>query len=149
MKKIYINIISLMVAGIALTSCSDWLDVNPSDEIKEEYLFQTGDGYQTALNGIYRKMATFNLYGSNLTWGIIDAWGQAYSMKQAPTSGSGQAMHKIARLNFSNSELTPTTDNMWTAAWNTIANCNELIQQTEKADSTIFTMRKYVFFISD
>ena len=33
MKKIYINIISLMVAGIALTSCSDWLDVNPSDEI--------------------------------------------------------------------------------------------------------------------
>ena len=80
MKKIYINIISLMVAGIALTSCSDWLDVNPSDEIKEEYLFQTGDGYQTALNGIYRKMATFNLYGSNLTWGIIDAWGQAYSM---------------------------------------------------------------------
>lgn len=101
MKKIYINIISLMVAGIALTSCSDWLDVNPSDEIKEEYLFQTGDGYQTALNGIYRKMATFNLYGSNLTWGIIDAWGQAYSMKQAPTSGSGQAMHKIARLKIS------------------------------------------------
>lgn len=143
MKKIYINIISLMVAGIALTSCSDWLDVNPSDEIKEEYLFQTGDGYQTALNGIYRKMATFNLYGSNLTWGIIDAWGQAYSMKQAPTSGSGQAMHKIARLNFSNSELTPTTDNMWTAAWNTIANCNELIQQTEKADSTIFYKGNY------
>lgn len=143
MKKIYINIISLMVAGIALTSCSDWLDVNPSDEIKEEYLFQTGDGYQTALNGIYRKMATFNLYGSNLTWGIIDAWGQAYSMKQAPTSGSGQAMHKIARLNFSNSELTPTTDNMWTAAWNTIANCNELIQQTEEADSTIFYKGNY------
>ena len=50
MKKIYFNIISLMMIVISFSSCSDWLDVNPSDEIKEEYLFQTGDGFQTALN---------------------------------------------------------------------------------------------------
>ena len=138
MKKIYFNIISLMMMAISFSSCSDWLNVNPSDEIKEDYLFETGDGYQTALNGIYRKMATFDLYGSNLTWGIVDAWGQVYSMQNAPTDGAGQAMCKIAKLNFNNSELTPTTDKMWNAAWNTIANCNELIQKAESADSTIF-----------
>ena len=138
MKKYIIKFIYLTLIGMTFASCSEWLDVNPSDEIKEEYLFKTGDGYQTALNGIYRKMATFDLYGSNLTWGIIDAWGQAYSMEKAPTSGAGQAMNKIANLNFNNSELTPTTDNMWNAAWNAIANCNELIQKAETADTTIF-----------
>lgn len=126
--------------GFSLTSCSDWLDVNPQDQIKEDYLFTTGDGYQTALNGIYRQMATFNLYGSNLTWGIIDAWGQVYNMKKCPTTGAGQAMNKIATLNFTNSQLTPTTDAMWNSAWNAIANCNELIQKTQEAaaDTTIF-----------
>lgn len=113
MKKIYFNIISLMMAAISFSSCSDWLDINPSDEIKEEFLFNNGDGFQTALNGIYRQMASFSLYGSNLTWGIVDAWGQAYSLEKAPTSGAGQAMHKIAGLKFSNSQLTPTTDKMW------------------------------------
>lgn len=143
MKKIYFNIISLMMIVISFSSCSDWLDVNPSDEIKEEYLFQTGDGFQTALNGIYRKMASFSLYGSNMTWGVVDAWGQVYTMKQASTSGACQAMQKIARFNFNNSELTPTTDQMWNSAWNAIANCNELIQQTEKADTTLFYYKSY------
>ena len=143
MKKIYFNIISLMMIVISFSSCSDWLDINPSDEIKEEYLFQTGDGFQTALNGIYRKMASFSLYGSNMTWGVVDAWGQVYTMKQASTSGACQAMQKIARFNFNNSELTPTTDQMWNSAWNAIANCNELIQQTEKADTTLFYHKSY------
>lgn len=143
MKKIYFNIISLMLIAISFSSCSDWLNINPSDEIKEDYLFETGDGYQTALNGIYRKMATFDLYGSNLTWGIVDAWGQAYSMKKAPTSGGGQAMKKIANFNFTNSQLTPTTDQLWKSAWNVIANCNELIQRAEAADTTIFYRGDY------
>ena len=143
MKKIYFNIISLMMAAISFSSCSDWLDINPSDEIKEEFLFNNGDGFQTALNGIYRQMASFSLYGSNLTWGIVDAWGQASRLEKAPTSGAGQAMHKIAGLKFSNSQLTPTTDKMWNSAWNTIANCNNLIQQTEKADSTLFYKSEY------
>ena len=143
MKKIYFNILFLMLAVVSFSSCSDWLDVNPSDEIKEEFLFENGDGFQTALNGIYRQMASFSLYGSNLTWGIVDAWGQAYCLEKAPTAGAGQAMHQIASLKFSNSQLTPTTDNMWNTAWNTIANCNNLIQQTEKADSTIFYKSEY------
>ena len=53
-RKIYTTLISTAFAAITLTSCSDWLIVYPSDEIKEEYLFSTGDGFRTALNGIYR-----------------------------------------------------------------------------------------------
>ena len=66
------------------------------DEIKEEYLFETGNGYRTALNGIYRKLATFDLYGSNLSWGLIDGWGLVYNLDKAPDDGGGRAMKKIA-----------------------------------------------------
>ena len=78
------NKIASLLLGACLTfsttSCNDWLDVRPSDEIKEEYLFETGNGYRTALNGIYRKLATFDLYGSNLSWGLIDGWGLVYNL---------------------------------------------------------------------
>ena len=75
MKKIYKTIVLLGTIATLGTSCNDWLNVYPSDQIKEEFLFETGDGYRAALNGIYRKMTSWSIYGSNLKWGIIDAWG--------------------------------------------------------------------------
>lgn len=137
-RKIYTAFISFAFATLTLSSCSDWLNLYPSDEIKEEYLFSSGDGFRTATNGIYRKMATFDLYGSNLTWGIIDAWAQSYCLNKVPSSGGGTAMQKIADLYFRNTELVPTTDAMWNAAWNVVANCNELAQQAAKADPALF-----------
>ena len=104
MKKIYTIIFVSCLAAISFSSCSDWLDVRPADEIKEEYLFETGNGYRTALNGIYRKLATFDLYGSNLSWGLIDGWGQVYDLDKAPDSGGGTAMKKLrASLAFRSS----------------------------------------------
>ena len=137
-QKIYTTFISFAFAALTLSSCSDWLDLYPSDEIKEEYLFSSGDGFRTATNGIYRKMATFDLYGSNLTWGILDAWAQAYYIEQAPSIAGGTPMRKIAELAFKNTELVPVTDAMWKAAWNVVANCNELAQQAVQADPNLF-----------
>ena len=137
-QKIYTTFISFAFAALTLSSCSDWLDLYPSDEIKEEYLFSSGDGFRTATNGIYRKMATFDLYGSNLTWGILGAWAQSYYMDQAPSIAGGTPMKKIANLAFKNTELIPVTDAMWKAAWNVVANCNELAQQATQADPSLF-----------
>ena len=138
-RKIYTTLFSFVCAVLTLTSCSDWLDLYPQDEIKKEYLFSKGDGFRTALNGIYRKMSTFDLYGSNLTWGIMDAWAQSYYPDRLPNSGGGKAMEKITKLSFKNLELLPTTNAMWKAAWNVVANCNELAQEAEVADPNLFT----------
>lgn len=140
MRKIYIITFCLLAAF--LSSCNDWLDVRPSDEIKEEFLFETGNGYRNALNGIYRKMATFNVYGSNLSWGLIDAWGQVYCLTQCSDDHGGKAMKKIMDFKFKDSDLTPTTDAMWDDAWNIVANCNNLIQQVENADTLLFYDKK-------
>ena len=94
MKKIYNTLFSLGIVAMIFSSCSDWLDVRPSDEIKEEFLFETGNGYRTALNGIYRKLSTQDLYGQNLSWGIVDALGGMYNMDGVSSVGGGYAIQK-------------------------------------------------------
>ena len=70
MKKIYTIIFVSCLAAISFSSCSDWLDVRPADEIKEEYLFETGNGYRTALNGIYPVSYTHLIYPTNIFFQI-------------------------------------------------------------------------------
>ena len=101
-------------------------------------MFSSGDGFRTATNGIYRKMATFDLYGSNLTWVFWMLGHRLYYIDQAPSIAGGTPMKRIAELAFKNIELVPVTDAMWKAAWNVVANCNELAQQAAQADPNLF-----------
>lgn len=138
MRKIYYTLLSLGMVATIFSSCSDWLDVRPSDEIKEEFLFETGNGYRTALNGIYRKLSTQDLYGQNLSWGLVDALGEVYDLSASGDVGGGKAMKKASKRLFKDIDLVPTTNAMWEAAWNIVANCNNLAQQVESADTTLF-----------
>lgn len=72
---------------------------------------------------------------------MIDGWGQVYDLDKAPDSGGGKAMKKLSKFLYKNSELTPTTDAMWSAAWNIIANCNNLAQQVAEEDTMLFYKR--------
>lgn len=65
------KIILAVLLPIMLSSCEQWLDVAPDDQVNEETLFANGDGYRNALNGVYRDMATTQMYGRELTW---DLW---------------------------------------------------------------------------
>ena len=53
-QKIYTTFISFAFAALTLSSCSDWLDLYPSDEIKEEYLFSYSDEWYLSENGHFR-----------------------------------------------------------------------------------------------
>ena len=52
----------LLVISLCTASCSDWLDVSPSNQVNGDKLFEIGDGYRNALNGIY-----LGIYGCNCT----------------------------------------------------------------------------------
>ena len=61
MKKLYT--ILLLATSLFTTSCSDWLDVAPSNQVNGDKLFEVGDGYRNALNGIYLNLRTSSMYG--------------------------------------------------------------------------------------
>lgn len=76
MKKLYT--ILLLATSLFTTSCSDWLDVAPSNQVNGDKLFEVGDGYRNALNGIYLNLGTSSMYGRTMSWGFMDAIAQYY-----------------------------------------------------------------------
>ncbi len=63
--KIYIQIM-ILLSLLSLSSCKDWLNLQPEGEATSDKLFTTGDGYRSVLAGVYEAMASRNLYGVEL-----------------------------------------------------------------------------------
>ena len=58
----------VFVLPFFMSSCNEWLNVEPEEEISEEKMFSTGTGFRHALNGVYFTMESRNLYAKHLTW---------------------------------------------------------------------------------
>ena len=122
----------VLSALVMLSSCNDWLDLQPVDTTTETDLFATGDGYRNALNGVYRQMATSDMYGKALSWGELDAMGQLYSMT------IGYSEYDFASYNYKAEDAYSAIQTIWSKAYNSIANCNNIIQRLENESSAKF-----------
>ncbi|MEY8591297.1 MULTISPECIES: RagB/SusD family nutrient uptake outer membrane protein [unclassified Butyricimonas] len=126
------------VLPVFLSSCDGWLDVRPEDEIAEEDVFTSGNGFRHALNGIYYSMESQNMYGMHLSWGVVDALGQVYDYSYA---AADVMEYGAATYAWDNSRLKPVISSMWKETYNVVANCNNLIQQIKDADSDMFYLK--------
>lgn len=126
------NILLLGLLLIAGGGCSDFLDVQPKDKQSEEQLFATKGGFYTAVNGIYNKMASSYLYGGNLSYSLVDVISKRY----IPLSTS---TYLTALANFSYTDETVGTQltYTWTEAYNTILNCNVVIDNVDKSSGVL------------
>ena len=127
----YIGILFLAIIGF--TSCNKWLEIDPKDQVVDENLFEDYRGFRNALNGIYTSLATSELYGRELSWGLASVLGQDYM------AGEGDYTYQAAqRYNYEYASLKSRLATMWSTAYNIIANCNKLIEETEKQDASFF-----------
>ena len=124
-----------------LTSCSNWLNVEPFDQVSEEQQYSKAEGFYNQLNGIYKSMASAELYGKELTWGFLDVLAQYYDMSGS-TSTKNYGYINGAELDYENIKVKPYFDTFWESMYTAIANCNNLIQNTVVVDSNIFPMRE-------
>lgn len=135
-KKKYI-LFSLFTM-LLMSSCS-WLDVSPSNEVNEDDLFDKGDGYRNALNGIYLKLSESSLYGANLSWGFIEVLGQQYLTDFMDNSGT---YYKVAQYKYDDKDVKSIISNIWSNGYNGIASCNNLIRQVSDSDPAVFQERE-------
>ncbi|MEG2277179.1 MAG: RagB/SusD family nutrient uptake outer membrane protein [Odoribacter sp.] len=139
MKKINIYIWVLLAS--IMTACSDWLDVKPFDQADEEQQYSQAQGFYNQLNGIYRKMASPELYGQELTWGFMDVLAQYYDMTNySPCKNYNY--RNLAKLDYEQPRVKAYFKKFWETTYNAIANCNNLIQFISVADSTLFPLRE-------
>lgn len=119
MKKILkysILCLSLFAAG-----CSDWLDVQPESQVKEEELFKSESGFREALTGIYALMGRTGTYGGNSTMGFIDMLAQTYSSVNSEYA-------KALTYDYKDEKVKEIIDTLWNSNYNAIANCNYLLR---------------------
>ena len=131
--KRYRYIGTIVLAMMMFTSCNQWLDIDPKDKIVDENLFSDYRGFRNSLNGIYQEMASPALYGRELSWGMASALGQEYAANE-----SGVVYQEIQKYNYENASVKSVIANIWSKSYNIIANCNKLIEEIEKQDSSFF-----------
>ncbi|QEC40639.1 RagB/SusD family nutrient uptake outer membrane protein [Pseudobacter ginsenosidimutans] len=127
--------VSLAVA-LCCTGCKKWLDVHPENNLSDDKLFADANGFRIALNGVYQQASGYQLYGKPLSWGLASAMGQEYDRNTVDGD-----MYQVMGYNWDDDNVKGMFSGIWSAAYNTIANCNKIITEIEKADTMIFPLK--------
>lgn len=132
----YIKTILLALVAIFFTACDDWLDISPKTQIKSDDNYASEQGYKDALTGVYLLMAEENLYGKELTFGMLDAMAQYYTGMR-----SNNTYTYDATFDYDNTECESRINGIWSKMYTALVNLNELIKHIDQSDAGLFTGR--------
>ncbi len=136
------KILSLILGAtltLSTTSCNDWLDVVPQAQVSSDKIFSSPEGYESVLYGIYISMTEANTYGRNLSFGFMDVLGQYYNVYTNKT----HALYEASQYNYENGTSRDLIDNIWLGNYNTIANCNILLEKLVEKKPDYFAENHY------
>lgn len=132
------------VALLFLPSCNEWLNVAPTTQLERSDMFSTEEGYKDALTGAYSLMTSTDLYGRDMTFGVMDVLAGYYT---PDFSGSGPYYSFIsypykADNPNKNDACIAIIDNMWSGLFNIIGNLNSLLATIDK-NQAVFSEDHY------
>lgn len=122
--------LALFFSG-CLYSCNDWLETGSNDEVLEDDAFSSAKGFRSALIGVYRLVTSENLYGQELTWGLLSSISWNYQSGYAIPKYRGPLQYDV----YTDNNTKTIVSNIWGAAYNAIANCNNLLKQIEGSNA--------------
>lgn len=137
MKKYRYTIVVLILL-MCFTSCSKWLDVQPSDQVSEETAFGTLAGFKQTLNGVYIELNSDNIYGKALTCGMIEILAQQYAVNEDATS-----YYPFAEYDYTGANAEGQIENVWETSYNLIANVNKILENCETHRGTVLSEEYY------
>lgn len=135
MMKKAIIIIGMALA-VLLSACADWVNVSPKEEVEAEKLFNSENGFKSALIGVYARMTLKKNYGKNLSYGYIEELAQRYDNYDAVAAPTDAK--RAERYDYKNNKDAKTyVDGLWVELYNTIANLNSLLSHLENGGRDI------------
>ncbi len=132
MKKI-----AILLLSVALASCESWLDVKVTDRMLAEDIYKLERETNKALNGLYLQLTANSLYARNLSCGMLDVLGQRWYVPAEHT------FRELQTYQYEESAAKGTLQTTWSAAYKTIANCNEFLDQIDN-NKEHFTQAHYL-----
>ncbi|WP_207515360.1 RagB/SusD family nutrient uptake outer membrane protein [Longitalea luteola] len=122
------NIIWFAIVVLTLSSCKKWLDVKPVSQVPESDLFNTAEGFEESLNGVYSRCARRDLYGFELTCGFPEVLAQNYSF---PGADDFRGYVQTSKYNYKERNFIVRKDTAWIGLYHAIVNCNLLLRNLE------------------
>ena len=120
-------IIAALSCTLTLTSCEDFLNMQPSTAVNASTAIRTADDARTAINGIMRAMSSSSYYGRNfILYG--DTKGGDLTIYSA---GRGQD----ALYSFNHSATSGSYSAFWSQGFYCIMQVNNLLENIERLES--------------
>ena len=113
---------ALLLCG-TMASCNDFLDITPDGQEKQETIMQTPEGIESALYGVYAQMRSTSLYGSYLSFKVLDIMAQHFTVY----GGNNDHLAALANYDYTYSAVEEDFANIWTAMYGNISNVNAVI----------------------
>lgn len=123
MKRLLIEI-GMVLQVILFVSCNQWLDVKPSSEMEREELYDTKDGFKSALSGCYIKMKENMLYGQSMTMTTIEYLAQHWVTK-------AEQVENFMNFDWEASYAKSVRGGIWSGMYGVINQLNDLLIQME------------------
>ncbi len=122
--------VMLAGAGVAFTSCEDFLDTTPESSFTTDEIFGDETETKAMMGSIYSKLTNRNLYGLALpyTFNTNTDVEMKSNGNQTSTSGNGDEAHC-----FDVRSLWGSLRNTWNSAYEAINYCNDFLQNMEAA----------------
>lgn len=124
MKATYTYILYVGIA-LLLSSCNDWLDVQPRSQVEDTELFETESGYKEALAGVYSSMVSTKTYAKEATYGFIGVLGQEWDFYYS------SQYDDAAAYNYEAAMPTSYIREFWANSYSGIANANNLLRHID------------------
>ncbi|TDQ72225.1 RagB/SusD family nutrient uptake outer membrane protein [Sphingobacterium yanglingense] len=137
MKKI---IIPIIVLSVLLSGCTKWLNVKPEDKFIEEEVLETPQGFKDALNGIYLKLGSNNMYGNELNLRTLDLLAQLYYT----TPLHDKTTQQLVVYDYGQDEVKKAIDNIWTNMYVNITNVNRFLENLETYGAVLDEVSKNI-----
>ena len=133
MKKIFRTLLYVTTAVIFFSSCSDWLDLTPTDKITDKAVWENESSVDLYVNGFYTYLHQYSPFGTAQANGNMTE-----SLTNTFKYGSYSPGHKAGHPNeyvFNPDLITTQTGgfySVWSDAYNKIRRMNEFLDAMEK-----------------
>ncbi|MBO1362856.1 RagB/SusD family nutrient uptake outer membrane protein [Prevotella sp. A2931] len=128
MKNIF-KYTCLAMSVALLASCNDFLDVQPKGQLEQDKMFQDLTGFEDAMFGIYGKMATGDLYGENLSWGLVDEIGQQFGYDNIQ-----ELAYHFNHYDYRYQQARSAIDKIWSNQYQAISYINNVLEHADRAN---------------
>lgn len=140
MRQIILYIILLLFTYMGLTSCNDWMDTSPKDQILEKDIYKSERAIQNMLNGLYLRLVDGSLYGKDMTSTLTDALAHYYTYE---STTEYTLIKGISEFNYESEPVNQLLGNVWSNAYGLIFEINQFIYNlTNNTNSNVIAQEK-------